>query len=247
MSDYQNRMAAFLVLLCLCLLSRPVWADINEDYRFTAFPYYNFSNNITAYAQLGYALNRNAHTQTYNLLSPGLYYKVNPWLELWGGLNNRFNQNNDKPDTFLLRPFVGPRLYLPNKLKWSLFNFTQYEYRATKNFGTHDWSSDNRLRSLFEADIPLTTTARAWQPRTWYSVTSIEPFYDINQNEIIQLRVAGGLGYVLNKRAQLEFVYYAQFSRPNGGALQYNENIFRFNLKIGLSRQGDAKAAAAIR
>lgn len=38
------------------------------------------------------------------------------------------------------------------------------------------------------------------------------------------------------------FPYY-MFS---GGALGYNENIFRLNLKISLSRKGNARDAAAI-
>ena len=136
---------------------------------------------------------------------------------------------------------------LPNRWEWSLYNFTQYEYRATLNLDTHDWSSDNRIRSRFEVDIPLSTTKQAWQPRTWFSITSIEPFYDFNESEINQLRVSGGLGYVLSKRAHLEFLYYAQFSRHDGGALEYNENIFRLNLKISLGRSGNPQDAAAIR
>lgn len=248
MNDIPTKyIAAFIVLLCLELLAGSARADVAEDYRLTAFPYYSFSNRVTVFAQLGYELNRNAHTQTYNLLSPGLYYTVNPWLQLWGGLNDRYNQNSGTSDTFLFRPFAGPKLSLPNRWKWSLYNFTQYEYRATDNFGSHDWSYDNRIRSRFEADIPLTSMARAWGPRTWYSLTSVEPFYDFNQNEINQLRISGGVGYVLNKYTQLEFIYYAQFNRANGGPLQYNENIFRLNLKFGLNRQGDAEAAAAIK
>lgn len=236
----------FIVLLSLYFFAVSARADIMDDYRLTAFPYYTFSNHITVFGQLGYELNRNAHTQTYNLLSPGVYYTVNPWLQLWGGLNDRYNQNSDQADTFLLRPFIGPKLSLPNKWKWDLYNLTQYEYRATLNFDTHDWSFDNRIRSRFEANIPLTAAEHAWKPRTWYSITSVEPFYDINQNDINQLRVGGGIGYVLNKRAQLDFIYYAQFSRSNGGALEYNENIFRLNLKFSLNREGDAKNAASL-
>ncbi len=247
MKYYQNSLAVVLAVLCLDILSKSAQADdVTDEYRFTAFPYYRINTNITIYAQLGYAINPDTHTQTYNLLSPGLYYKFTPSVELWGGLNNRYNQIDDKANTFLLRPFVGPKLFLPNKWKWNLYNFTQYEFRATENLDTHDWSYDNRIRSRFEADAPLANTAHAWQPHTWYSVASVEPFYDINQNDIIQLRVAGGFGYVVSKYAQMEFVYYAQFGRTDGGPLKYNENIFRLNLKIGLNRKNDAKEAAAI-
>ncbi|HEY1791032.1 MAG TPA: DUF2490 domain-containing protein [Verrucomicrobiae bacterium] len=243
----QNAFRHFIVLWCLYLFAGSARADISEDYRLTAFPYYTFSNKITVFAQLGYGLNRNGHAQTYNLLSPGAYFTANPWLQLWGGLNDRYNQNNDKADTFVFRPFAGPRLSLPNRWKWNLYNFTQYEYRATKNFDTHDWSSDNRIRSRFEADLPLSTVEHTWQPRTWYALASVEPFYDFNQSEVSQLRVSGGIGYVFSKYAQLEFVYYAKFRQQNGGGLEYSENIFRLNLKISLNREGDVQNAAAIR
>ena len=243
----QYRLAALFVALCLDFPTRPARADVSEDYRFTAFPYYTFSDKVTVYAQLGYQLNPDDHTRTYNLLSPGMYYTVNSWLELWGGLNDRFNNISDGPDTFVLRPFVGPKLSIPNKWKLNLYNFTQYEYRATKTFDGGGWSSDNRIRSRSEVDIPLAEPERAWKPRTWYTITSVEPFYDINRGDIFQVRASGGIGYVLNKHIQVEFLYFAQFARENGGPLKYNENIFRLNLKIGLNRTNDARKASAIR
>jgi Protein of unknown function (DUF2490) len=247
MKRYQNSLAALLVLLCGPVLTGLAHAgDIDDDYRLTAFPYYNFSNNITAYAQLGYAIDNNGHTQTYNLLSPGVAYKVNSWLQLWAGLNDRYYQNNNQANTFLLRPFIGPKFFIPNKRQWNFYNFTQYEYRATDNLETHEWSYDQRIRSRFEIDAPLAYADRAWKPRTCYSIVNVEPFYDISQGDIIQLRVGGGAGYVISKYAQLEFVYYAQFGRSNGGPLEYNENIFRLNLKVALSGRGNAKDAATI-
>jgi hypothetical protein len=47
--------------------------------------------------------------------------------------------------------------------------------------------------------------------------------------------VRGGLGYVLNHRVRLEFIYTAQFSRASSGALAYAENQFELNLNIGLA------------
>ena len=231
----------FFALACLARAD-----DVTEQYRFTAFPYYHLTTNWTLFAQLGYQINPDQRTQTYDMLSPGVYYKFNSWFQLWGGLNNRYNQVNGGANTFLLRPFFGPKLDLPNKWECNLYNFTQFEYRATKNLDTEHWSTDPRIRSRFEADVPLTRLENAWKSRTWYSVTSVEPFYDINDGEVVQLRVAGGVGYVLNKYSQLELVYYAQFARSDGGPLEYNENIFRLNLKIGFNRKNDAKEAAAI-
>ena len=248
MKHYQTDCAALLTLLCLYFFPLSVRAsDVTDQYRFTAFPYIKLaSTNWTVFAQLGYNVNPDTRTQTYNMLSPGTYYKVTPWLELWGGLNNRYNQVGGGANTFLFRPYAGPKLFFPNRWNWNLFNFTQYEYRATENLDTHDWSYDQRLRSRFEANAPLTTTDRAWQPRTLYSIASAELFYDFNQNDIIQWRFAAGMGYVVSKRVQLEFIYYAQLGRSEGGPLEHNENIFRFNVKIGLNRKNDAKEAATI-
>jgi hypothetical protein len=242
----QNTLSVVLMLSCLSLLPRLARAnDAFNDYRLTVFPYYTFPDKITVFAHLGYELNRDGHTQTLNLLSPGLYYTVNPWLQLWGGLNDRYAENTTTSDTFILGPYVGTKLFLPNKWKMSLYNYTRYEYRASEDFGSHDWATTQRIRSRFEADIPLTSTDRAWQPRTWYALTSVEPFYNFTEGELNPLRVSVGIGYVLNRHVQIEFSYYANFSRSNGGPLQFNENIFRLNFKIGLNRDGDPKKAAA--
>ena len=45
-----------------------------------------------------------------------------------------------------------------------------------------------------------------------------------------------GLGYVASRRVLVEFHYFAQYTRPNGGGLAYTDNILRLNFKIALSR-----------
>src|ERR1700749_4580751 len=118
MKYYQYSLAAMLAALWLSISSRPAQADdVSQLYRFTAFPYYKITTNLTIYAQLGYAINPDKESQLYNLISPGLYYKLTPWFDLWGGLNNRYIQNGEAPNAFLLRPFIGPKFFLPNRWK----------------------------------------------------------------------------------------------------------------------------------
>lgn len=247
MNNRRINLGGLFGLFCALILACSARAEVPNQYRFTAFPYYRVTTNWTIFAQLGYQITPDQQTQSYYMLSPGAFYKFNSWAEIWGGLNDRYNQVDGGANTFLLRPYIGPKLSVPNKWKCNLYNFTQYEYRATKNLDTDEWSTDQRLRSRFEADVPLTYTKYAWKPQTFYSITSAELFYDFRQSQIIQWRFGGGLGYVVNKYVQLEVIYYAQLGRSHGGPLEYNENIFRFNVKIGLNRENDAREAAGIR
>jgi hypothetical protein len=51
------------------------------------------------------------------------------------------------------------------------------------------------------------------------------------------MHVTGGIGYVASRYLRLEFTYAAQFTRPNGGPLEFTENILKLNIKIRLDRQ----------
>jgi hypothetical protein len=65
----------------------------------------------------------------------------------------------------------------------------------------------------------------------------VEPIYRFDKNWVDPLRVRGGLAYVLNDRVRVEFIYHAQFTRPAGSSgLEYTDNIFRLNIKIGLGQ-----------
>src|SRR5262249_31096945 len=125
--------------------------------------------------------------------------------------------------------------FVPNDWKINLYDFFRYEYRAIKNLDTHDWDSSNRIRNRVAVEIPLTSREKAWHPNTWYALVNVEPFYTFEQRGINPLNVSGGIGYVLSHHIQMEFSYYAHFERSNGGPLEFTENIFRFNIKIGLN------------
>ena len=161
-------------------------------------------------------------------------YTANSWLQIWTGLFTYYTDNRDSSDTLELRPFIGPKLFIPNKWKWSVFNYTRYEYRDTLTLESGKWNGASRIRSRFGVEIPFTVRERAWKKNTWYGLTDVEPFYRFDHNQIDPLRIRGGVGYVVNERVQLEFIYTAQFARSHG-ALAYDENVFRLNIRIGLS------------
>jgi hypothetical protein len=238
MKSWRIRSVGWLLLaFCLGALESAIGADVSDAYRLTLFPWYDLNEHFTLFAHLGTTWSPDRSSRVSNLISPGVYYKASSWLQVWGGLNNRYTQNSDQPNQFELRPFVGTKLFLPNDWKLHLYNFTRYELRATDNLDTHDWDIKHRIRSRFGAEIPLTSREKAWSPGTFYALANLEPFYTFGQHGINPLRAAGGLGYILRHNIQLEFYYYAQFTRPNGGSLEYTENIFRFNIKIGLNRK----------
>ena len=94
----------------------------------------------------------------------------------------------------------------------------------------------NRVRSRFGVEIPFAPREKAWKYRTFFGFADVEPFYRFDKDVVDPLRVRGGMGYVLNDRIRLEFIYYAQFAREEEGeSLEYDENIFRLNMKIGIS------------
>src|SRR5262249_21655554 len=127
-------------------------------------------------------------------------------------------------------------LMLQNDLHLHLYNYTRYEFRAIENLGTHDWDFDHRIRSRFGAEIPLASGEKVWRANTWYALVSVEPVYTFNEHTIDPLRVSGGIAYIVSHRLRVEFLYYAQFTRPNGGNLAFTENIFRLNFKVNLNR-----------
>ena len=232
------RMVLVLTLAALGLAAGPLRAqedDIGNEYRLTFFPYHRITDELTGSGYLGYVWNPEKDYRTYYLGWPVLSYAPVSWLQLWGGLVGLYTDNEDSADKLELRPFVGPKLFLPNKLKWNIYNFTRYEYRAIEDRDTHDWSHIHRLRSRVGVEIPLSSLERAWQPKTFYGLADVEPYYRFDRDQIDPLRVRGGLGYVLNDRLRLEFIYHVQYTRPEGSSgLEYTDNIFRLNIKIGL-------------
>ena len=118
----------------------------------------------------------------------------------------------------------------------------------TLNLDSGEWTYVNRIRSCFGAEIPFASREKAWKNRTFYGIAEVEPFYRFDRDVIDPLRFRGGLGYNFNDRLTLEFIYSAQFSRADGiGPLEYGENIFHLDMKIGTSRGIVQRVRGAVR
>jgi uncharacterized protein DUF2490 len=239
-TKFKVQLPGWLLFLLSIAAALPLGAaddDLGNEYRLTLSPNYPIKGNFSGFGELGYHWNPERDAKTYTILWPGLTYHAAPWAQLSGGLRSSYADSEESADRLELRPFAGVKLSLPNEFKWQLYNYTRYEFRDTQDRDTHDWTGNHRLRSRFGAAFPLTAREKAWQPKTWYGLADVEPFYRFDTARIDPLVVRGGIGYVLNDRIRLEFIYYAAFRRPAGSSgLEYTDNIFRLNIKIALGR-----------
>jgi hypothetical protein len=232
------RVCALAVCL-ICPLAVRAQSDepLDNEYRLTFFPYYSIGTNTAGFGYLGYVLNPDKDFQTY-YLGKGVNHFLTPAVQLWGGLISTYTDDEAKDDQLELRPFAGLKLFVPNQIKWNIYNFTRYEYRALQNLETHDWNNYSRLRTRFGVEFPLASRQKAWQPKTWYALADVEPYYRFDKSIVDPFRVRGGLAYILSDRVRVEFIYHAQFTRPSGSSgLEYTDNIFRLNFKLALDRR----------
>lgn len=227
------------LLMAIVFVPRSLQAEDGKpanEFRFTLSPHHPLKGNLTGFARLGYYYNPDKDYSEYYFGWPGLIYRVKPWLQLWAGMHNTYKDNKERADLLELRPFAGIKFFVPNRARINLYNFTRYEYRMTLDLDASDWTYVNRLRSRFGLEIPFASRERAWQNRTFFGIADVEPLYRFDKDVVDPLRVRAGVGYVLSDRIRLEFIYYAQFSREDGNEpLEYSENIFRLDMKIGIA------------
>jgi len=212
--------------------------DIGNEYRITLFPSHKVTDNIGGFGYLGYVWNPEKNYQTYYLGWPCATYTPKTWMQFWGGLIGAYTNNEDKSDLLELRPFAGVKLFLPNNLKWNIYNFTRYEYRALQDRETKDWNNYGRLRVRFGAEIPFTKREKAFQPRSLYGLADIEPYFRFDKNWVDPMRIRAGIGYVMKSvPIRIEFIYHAQFTQPDKeSGLGYTDNIYRVNIKLGMHK-----------
>jgi hypothetical protein len=230
MNTSRSVVASLLVVCALAVAPSPAQAqdDTGNEYRLTLFPSVRLSDQVTGFAYLGYVTNPDKDYRTYYLGWPCAAYSPSQWLQIWGGLVGLYTANQQSSDKLELRPFAGVKVFVPNKAKWNIYNFTRYEYRATEDRATHDWTGVHRLRSRFGIEFPMASGDRAWQPKTFYGLADIEPYYRFDREQVDPFRIRAGIGYV---------AYHAQYTHPTGtSGLSYTDNIFRLNVKIGLSK-----------
>lgn len=232
--------ALFTILLTLTVLKPLVslaQEDIGNEYRITLFPSHKVTNTIGGFGYLGYVFNPEKNYKSYYLGWPCATYTPQSWLQFWGGLIGVYTDNEEKSDQLELRPFAGVKLFLPNELKWNIYNFTRYEYRALQDKETLVWNNYNRVRVRFGVEIPLCSREKAWQPGGFYGLADIEPYYRFDKNMIDPMRIRGGIGYIMKSAPlRIEFIYHLQYTQPTEeSGLIYTDNIFRLNIKMGLN------------
>ena len=227
-------MLALCVAATSALLARAD-DDVANEYRPTLSLHHPIKDDLTGYAELQYRNNPDKNSEAYEVIWPSLTYSASHWLQLSGGLLSLYTDNEQSADKLELQPFAGVKLFAPNKIEWTIYNYTRYEFLDTQNLDTHAWTSYSRVRSRFGVEFPLTSRAKAWQPKTWYGLADVEPVYRFDHDTIDPVYVRGGFGYVLSHRVRLEFIYTAQFSRSSSGALAHAENLLEFNVNIGWS------------
>jgi len=209
---------------------------VTNEYRVTIFTFHPLTENIAGFGNLGYSSNPQGYYETYTLGYPGITYTIKPWLQIWAIVLGIYTDNEGKPDTLELRPYVGPKFFLPNKRKMVIFNWTRYEMRNIYSHGTHDWAFYSRVRSRSGVQIPLTSLANAWKPKTFYGLTDVEPFWQAGSG-LTMVRFRAGLAYIPNDRIRIEFIYSTQWGKASGSdSLVYNRNIFRMNIRVGVKR-----------
>jgi hypothetical protein len=224
------------VLLAASPLARGDDDQNNNEYQFNVNPHHGLTDQIDMFGNFGY-FEQPSNYSKYRFGWPGFIYGPKDWLQLWGGLDSYYTDNYNSADTLELRPFAGVKLFVPNDAKIFLYNFTRYEYRAIQNQETHDWDNYSRIRSRFGVEVPLTSRVKAWEPKTFYAFTDVEPFYRFDKGEWDPVRVRGGLGYVVNDQIRAEIIYTAQFTRSSqNDPLEYTDNIIQLNIKIALRK-----------
>ena len=169
-------------------------------------------------------------SKTLRVRVPNLVYKARPWLDGVGGVLAIWTREDPSSgDSNELRPFVGAKVYLPNAAHVHLYNLTRFEWRRIdKRDDGIEWKE--RLRTRFGAEFPL--SERAWKPRTFYGIASVEPFIDVNNGFVEELRFGAGAGYVRNDRVRLEFLFMPQLTRSAAGdPMILSDHIFRLNVR----------------
>ena len=208
---------------------------VSDVYQLNLNPNHPIADRLDMFGNFGYY--ENSNYSQYRFGWPGLIYHVEPWLQLWGGLDAYYTDNDHAADQLELRPFAGVKFFVPNKAKIILFNYTRYEHRSFENLTTHDWTGYERIRSRFGAEVPLTSRAGAWEPKTFYALADVEPFYRFDKNEWDPVQVRGGIGYILNERMRLELIYTGQFTRlATDSSLEHSANTIELNLRIAFSK-----------
>jgi hypothetical protein len=210
--------------------------DLSTGYWLNINPHHAVTDKLSGFGNFGYYYSPDNYSK-YEFGWPGVIYTVRPWLQLSGGLNTYFTDNDDSANTLELRPFADIKVFAPRLSVFRPYNRFRYEYRTMEDLDTQDWDSYSRIRNRTGAAFPLAARERAWQPKSFYGFADVEFFYRFDRDDWDPLRVRGGLGYILTDRVRCELIYTAGFTRSAAGdSLEHTGNSLQLNLRMALHR-----------
>jgi len=210
--------------------------DITNEYRATLVTSKPVTDKVILFQYLGYVSSPDKSVKTMYYSPPGVIYKPKPWLEIWGGLFGLYNWNQNANNSWELRPLTGVKVYLPNKKKLNIYNFTRAEYRFINQ--NNNMTTQPRFRSRFGIEAPLAKAERKWTPKTFYTLADAEPIWRLDDKHMSIFRLRGGVGYIFSKKWRAEMIYHAEWTGAKGEPKQYTGNIWRLNVKLSLPRKG---------
>jgi hypothetical protein len=223
-----------LVLVVVLVLAKAVPAhadDKNDEYRFTVDPSYALTDDHKwiGVGHLGYIKSDDNNYQT-DYLGLGMVWRFAAWGEVWSGVNYYRTDNAIIPDVEEWRPQVGFKNYFTQSGPFTFYNLARLEYRMRQIEGVEKENESFRLRDRL--GIVFALTREQDRAGSWYGIADVEAFYNFDGDTTDRVRLRTGLGVSLNDRVRVELSYYAQFTDLGSGGFEWNDNIYRINIKL---------------
>jgi hypothetical protein len=234
-----GRAAPRLVIVSLIVLSDlPTLAQEapppNDEFRYTVTFGHPIVGPFSGEASAAVFDEVDKDTTSYRLSTPNVRYDATSWFQGWGGAIYIWNDNRAGDNSHEVRPFVGVKLSAPNPVHLHLYNLTRFEWRFITQAGSDTTQLTKRLRSRFGVEFPL--SERAWDSRTFYGSTDVEPIADLTGGFIEDVRFEAATGYIVSDRLRLEFQYTTQLTRGSSGEpLTFGDNLYWFNVKFSFA------------
>ena len=172
-----------IMLIAISLLnSKSIYAQeaIDNEYRLIVVPTYPLSEKFYLTTYLGYVNNTDSKNISTYIGLPGLLvYKPKKNFQLQAGCfliltNDKSETNKDVKE---MRYVLGEKINLPNTNDLRIYNWTRYELRSFNYEDNNLDKTNNRFRSRFAIEFPI--SKNAWQPKSWYGISDFEVFYTV--------------------------------------------------------------------
>lgn len=214
----------------LLVIGQDEGVNVGNQYWFDFEPHYRISDPFEFYGDLSLRISRGGTMKTY-LVRPSFKYHVLSELSLHAGIG--FFMNDLEEFNYQeVRPWQGIRLGWPNI---GPLNFKHYFRLEQRIFYFPEEQKDFFIRGRYMIKAKLPLNAKALSNNVLYIPFSFEilgiydeEFYLIYGN---QIRCMMGLGYVFNRKWNIEFEY-SRWNNKNSvnESFQASDNIFRLRV-----------------